>query len=63
MKTTIKTYEDVTVLVSNIAGQVIESINYNNISKANIYLNGNAGFYFVEIITPAGKTTLKVLKK
>ena len=59
-----KYFPEAYLLVYNIFGQTLINQKLNNIKSLDFYLNGPSGFYFVEIITPNGKTqTLSVVKQ
>lgn len=58
-----KTYEEVTIQITNVTGQVALSRNLQNSATASLELEGAAGIYFVRIQTEAGTATLKVIKE
>ncbi len=59
-----KEFSDITVTVRNLLGAAVSSVNYRNISKINLNLQGESGLYFVELKDNEGQIqTIKVLKK
>jgi hypothetical protein len=59
-----KEFSEMTVTVRNVLGAVVSIVNYQNISKINLNLQGESGLYFVELKNNEGQlNTIKVLKK
>ncbi len=59
-----ETYHDVSVIVSNLLGQIISSQHFGTTQQMSIDVSKPAGFYLIEIQTGEGKSaTLKVLKE
>ena len=58
-----KTYENVTLQITNLTGQIIKHETMQNSAAASLELEGAAGVYFVRIQTEAGSATLKVIKE
>jgi hypothetical protein len=59
-----KEFSEITVTVRNLLGAEISSNNYLNVSKINLNLLGESGFYLVELKDGTGKMkTLKVVKR
>ncbi len=56
-------YNNATIRISNVLGQVVFNTKTNITKTVNLSIDGDAGIYFVDIITPDGKTaTIKVVK-
>jgi len=56
--------ESLEVLVRNIQGQLINRMNYNNVSRIDFDINGESGIYFIELINTTGeRANLKVIKQ
>ncbi len=56
-------YNNVTVIVSNLLGQIVHNKNFNNSSLLQLNITGEAGVYFIEISSGDKKALLKVMKK
>ncbi|MBL4716057.1 MAG: T9SS type A sorting domain-containing protein, partial [Bacteroidia bacterium] len=57
-------YYNVTVILSNSAGQVVSIQNYTSTNQLNLEINSSIGVYLVDIRTEQGKNLLiKVLKE
>ncbi|GAB5398874.1 MAG: hypothetical protein Aureis2KO_04590 [Aureisphaera sp.] len=54
--------EEITVVVSNVAGQIIWTEKRQQTKRLELDFNVPVGMYFVTVSTPNGKKTLKVLK-
>ncbi|MBN4052304.1 T9SS type A sorting domain-containing protein, partial [Sphingobacteriaceae bacterium AH-315-L07] len=56
-------YSNVTIKVKNIAGQVISTKNFATTNQAKLVIDGESGFYLVDIRTIDGKSAIfKILK-
>jgi Leucine-rich repeat (LRR) protein len=58
-----KTYQEATIQVTNLTGQLVLSKTLTNSARATLELEGPTGIYFVSIQTEEGKATLKVIKE
>ncbi|MFC2100266.1 T9SS type A sorting domain-containing protein [Bacteroidota bacterium] len=59
-----ETYKEAELILSNIVGEIILSEKYNTTNVINLEIKGSSGLYFVEVITPVGKSVMyKVLKE
>jgi hypothetical protein len=59
-----KLYDEITIKVMNVKGQLVKTKTYQSTNKIDFNLKGEKGVYFVEIvITEGDKTTLKLLKQ
>jgi len=56
-------YQNVTITIRNVLGQVVSTINYDLIDKTIIELKGSAGVYFVDIVKEtSAPVTIKIVK-
>lgn len=56
-------YNNVSVIVSNLLGQIIHNKNFSNSSLLQLNIPGEAGLYFIEVSSGDKKAILKVMKK
>ena len=56
-------YSNVSVIVSNVLGQVVLNKNFSNSSLLQLNIPGEAGVYFIEVSSGVKKAILKVMKK
>jgi hypothetical protein len=53
------TYNNVSVIISNALGQVVQSQNFSNSNVLQIKISGEAGVYFIEVNSGGKKSTIK----
>lgn len=59
-----KEFSEMTVTVRNLLGAVVSSNNFHNVSKINLNLQGESGFYLLELKDGNGRSkTMKVVKE
>jgi hypothetical protein len=56
-------YNNVSVIISNALGQVVQSQNFSNSNVLQLNIPGEAGVYFIEVNSGDKKARLKVMKK
>jgi hypothetical protein len=56
-------YNNVSVIISNALGQVVQSQNFSNSNVLQIKISGEAGVYFIEVNSGGKRARLKVMKK
>ncbi len=56
-------YNNVSVIVSNVLGQIVHTKNFNNSSLLQLNIPGEAGVYFIEVRSGDKKAILKVMKE
>ena len=56
-------YNNVSVIASNVLGQIVHNKNFNNSSLLQLNISGEAGVYFIEVSSGDKKAILKVMKK
>ncbi|MCF8372392.1 MAG: T9SS type A sorting domain-containing protein [Bacteroidales bacterium] len=59
-----KTYQQITITLKNVMGNIISSSDFTNVDKIHVNLNGwSPGLYFVEIKEDLRLVTLKIVKE
>ena len=56
-------YNNVSVIVSYVLGQVVHNQNFSNSSLLQLHIQGEAGLYFIEVRSGDKKAILKVMKE
>lgn len=59
-----KVYDDFTIQVYNVMGQVVQNKKYESTNKVNVTIEQSSGIYFIRIISKKGESiTLKAIKE